>query len=245
MLPKDVRKVAHAVSNDQAVRDKIPRSIHLVWVGPHLPPTDMIASWEKKHSNGWFFVLWRDHKGWANQDQIDRRYARREYNGCADIMRYEILYKHGGFALDADSTCIKALDEGPESFLDNSCAVAAYEHEGVRPGIIGCGFLGATKGHPFFKACIDEVATQSSDLMAWKAVGPLLMGRVALRMPNQIRVYPSMMFNTPHYSGAPAVGSHPIYATQGFGSTTGYNKLRPLPCTCPECWENCLRPSWG
>lgn len=223
----------------------IPKIIHICWFGPHLAPTEMIESWSKKHSEEWLIMPWKDHTGWVNQEQINSRAKRNEWNGVCDVCRYEILYKFGGFAVDADSECLKALDAGPEDFLSNETAVACAESETVRPGIIGCGFLGAPKGHPFFKACIDEVAAQDPDLMAWKAVGPLLMGRVAAKMPNDIKVYPSRLFNPVHYSGARAPGSQEPFASQGWGSTKGYGSLRRLPCTCPQCWQTALRPSWG
>lgn len=223
----------------------IPKKLHCVWVGPHRPPQEMIDSWEKKHVNGWMYCLWRDHTGWKNQEQINHRAARNEWNGVADVMRYEILHKYGGFVVDADSECLKALDEGPIDFLGQETAVACYENESVRPGVIGCGFLGAPKEHPFFAACIEDVAKQPTGEMAWKAVGPQVMGRVAAKMPDAIKVFPAKMFNPVHYSGTPAPGDYPVYAKQGWGSTKGYGALRKLPCTCPQCWTTALRPPWG
>lgn len=227
----------------------IPKILHIVWIGPHVPPKELIDSWDKKHINGWFFMLWKDHTGWENQKEIDWYYTRRQYNGAADIMRYEILRKHGGFAVDADSECLKALDEGPFDFLGSETAVACFENETLRPGMIGCGFLGAPKDSPFFKVCVGEVklagVTQQPPPPAWDAVGPGLMGRVAKNMPDQIRVYPSRTFNPTHYTGNVAPGDGPIYAKQGWGSTKGYNSLRKIPCTCPECMTTMLRPPWG
>jgi mannosyltransferase OCH1-like enzyme len=226
---------------------RIPRILHICWVGPHAPPIEMIESWEKKHGGdrSWFFQLWRDHRqGWTCQEQIDARAAKREWNGVADIMRYEILYRFGGFAVDADSTCIKALDEGPIDFLNNATAVACFENESVRPGVIGCGFLGAPKHHPFFEACIEEVQKTDAKEMAWKAVGPLLMGRVASRMPKALKVYPARHFNPKHYSGTQAPGAHAIYAEQGWGSTKSYNSLRRVACQCEECRITFLRAPW-
>ena len=226
----------------------IPKILHLCWFGPHAPPTELIDSWAKKHpgEDGWFFTLWRDHKqGWINQKQIDARYARRDYNGVCDVIRPEILNKFGGFVVDADSECLKSLSEGPEDFIGNSTAVACYEHEHLRPGIIGCGFLGAPKGDPFFAACVEEVSHQDPGEQAWKAVGPLLMGRVASRMPEALRVYPARTFNPVHYTGAVAPGSSEIYARQMWGSTRGYGALRKMACQCPECGISALRPPWG
>lgn len=223
----------------------IEKKISIVWVGPHRPPTEMIESWAKKHSDKWLILPWKDHTGWVNQEQINARARRNEWNGVADCMRYEILYKYGGFAVDADSECLKALDAGPEDFLSSETAVACYESETARPGIIGCGFLGAPAGHPFFKACMDDVATQDPGLMAWKAVGPQCVGRVAAKMPDAIKVFPAKLFNPVHYTGAKAPGNQEPFASQGWGSTKTYNTLRKLPCTCPICWQTALRPSWG
>jgi mannosyltransferase OCH1-like enzyme len=229
-----------------AERIMIPKILHVLWVGPHNPPMELISTWETKHTDGWFFILWRDHTaGWVNQDQIQARAARREWNGVADVMRYEILHQHGGFAVDADSECLKPLSDGPEDFLNNDTAVACYESESVRPGMIGCGFLGAPKQHPFFEACVAECAVQDPREAAWKTVGPLLMGRVARRMPEALRVYPARTFNPVHYSGAVAPGDGPIYAKQHWGSTKGYGALRKMPCWCDECRITMLRPPWG
>jgi mannosyltransferase OCH1-like enzyme len=221
----------------------IEKKIHYVWVGPHRPPQEMMDTWAKMHGEDWLICPWKDHTGWINQAQIDARAARNEWNGVADCMRYEILYKFGGFCVDADSECVKSLGEG--DFCNNDTAVACFENESARPGIIGCGFLGAPKGHPFFKACIDEVATQDPSVPAWKAVGPLLMGRMAMKTPADIKVYPARAFNPTHYSGAAAPGNHPIFAKQGWGSTKGYNSLRRLPCQCPRCWTSMLNAPWS
>lgn len=223
----------------------IPKLGHLVWVGPHRPPQEMMDTWVVKNPT-MIWSIWGDHTataGWENQKQINDRASRKEWNGVADIIRYELLWRYGGICVDADSECIKPLVEG--DFFEQTTAVACYEHEGVRPGIIGCGFLGAAKAHPFFRACIDECALTEAGTQAWKAVGPQLMGRVALRMPSLLRVYPARMFNPTHYTGVLAPGDAPIFANQGWGSTKGYNALRKLACTCPDCSINMLRCPWG
>lgn len=226
----------------------IPKILNIVWVGPHSPPQEAIDTWSNKHVNGWLFTLWTDHtKGWVNQAQIDARYARQEFNGVADCMRYEILFKHGGFCVDADSTCLKALDEGPEDFLASDTALACYENELVRPGMVGCGFLGAPKAHIFFDACIDEVSKQDPREAAWKTVGPILMTKIVKELPDDIRVLPARSFNPIHHSGVKAEGTGPIYSEQHWASTVGYNKMRKFSCSCHICrnTQSMLRPSWG
>lgn len=228
----------------------IPKILHIVWVGPHDPPQEAIDTWTAAHSGdrSWFFTLWRDwQQDWRNHDQMALRASKGEWNGVADLLRYEILHKFGGFVVDADSSCLMALDEGPLDFLASDTAVACYENESVRPGIIGCGFMGAPKGHPFFGACIEEAMMQDGHAMAWKTVGPLCITKVALARPEDITVYPARTFNPEHYSGTKAPGDAPIYARQHWGSTTTYNKLRKWPCQCQVCRNTAsmIRPPWG
>ncbi len=225
----------------------IPKKLSLIWVGPHDPPTALIDSWEKKHINGWFFTLWRDHKQqWCNQQVIDHFAANRKWNAVADVMRYEILLR-GGFVMDADSECLKALDEGPENFLDSNMVLACNESESVRPGMVGCGFLGAPAASPLIQACIDACTIADLSLMPWRCVGPEMFTRIALSMPEQIRVLPAKTANPIHYSGAVAPGGDavPTYAFQHWGSTKSYNNLRRWPCQCEECRIQMIRCPWG
>ena len=69
----------------------------------------------------------------------------RELNGVADIMRYEILFNEGGIALDADSLCLRPL----EDWVLESAAFAAWEHEHIRPGLIAAGAMGRSRAMNF------------------------------------------------------------------------------------------------
>lgn len=227
---------AQAVAKERVDLPTIPKLLHVIWVGPHDPPQEAIDSWADKHVQGWLFTLWRDHQqGWENQEQMTQRAARGEWNGVADLMRYEILFKYGGFAVDADSVCVCPLDEGPEDFLHHTTAIACYENESVRPGMVGCGFLAAPRGSEFFGACIERASLEDPKEPAWKTVGPMLVTRVTAEFPDAIRIFPARMFAPEHYSGAQAPGSAAIYARQLWGTTLGYNRTRKQPCRCDIC----------
>ena len=216
----------------------IERIGHIVWVGPHDPPQECIDSWPKVNP-GITWTIWRDHTkalGWINQEQIDARAARQEWNGVADLCRLEILARCGGIAVDADSTAIKPLEEG--DFFAQEMAVACFENEQIRPGLVGCGFLGAPQGYPFFKACVEEASKQDHKEPAAKTVGPGLMTRMAQAHPDMIKVYPARSFNPKHFSGEAAPGKCPIYGNQLWGSTLGYNSMRKWPCQCQVCRNN-------
>lgn len=227
------------------VKPTIPKILHVIWIGPHDPPQDLINSWSSKHINGWFFMIWRDHQqGWANQAQIDRM---REWNGKADLMRLEILWRHGGICVDADSECLRPLDEGPEDFLGNTTAFVFAENETCRPGILGCGVMGAPKNSVFFEECVQRAALADMSQPAWKTVGPLLVTSVAKDMPALVRTYPAKWVHPVHYSNVPAPGVDQIkpYASQKWGGTRGYGSLRKFPCRCRECQVSMLRAPWG
>ena len=56
---------------------------------------------------------------------------RQVWEGVADMMRWEILDQHGGFAVDADSICIRPL----EDWLFEPRIFACWENEIARPGL--------------------------------------------------------------------------------------------------------------
>jgi mannosyltransferase OCH1-like enzyme len=220
--------------------------MHVIWIGGHDAPQKLIDSWAEMNPK-FIFTVWRDHtKGWKNQRAIDEM---REWNGKADIMRLEILAAHGGVAIDADSLALRPLEEGPEKLLENDKAFAFYENEAVRPGLVGCGVMGAPKDDPFFAACVARVAQKDMTKPAWTTVGPQMVTDVAKMMPDKIKVYPSKWVHPKHFSGAPAPGVQRInpYCEQMWGGTKGYNSLRDKPCSCRECYVggSALRPSWG
>ena len=197
----------------------IPKILHQVWIGPLPPPAEMIDTWRRAHPD-WEHRLWTNEKGWENQAAID---AMPEWNGKADIMRYEILAKHGGVALDADSICVRKLSE---SLLQHE-AFACYENEIARPGLIACGAMGGVPGAPIWKACIEACKIADTTQPAWFCVGPGLLTRVASTV-HGLHVLPARSFIPRHFSGVDAPGNATIYAAQKWGSTVGYDKFREV-----------------
>jgi mannosyltransferase OCH1-like enzyme len=173
-------------------------------------------TWRDAHPD-WEYRLWTTERGWENQAQID---VMPEWNGKADIMRYEILEREGGVLVDADSECVRALDE---SFLRHD-SFACFEHEVVRPGLIATGYVGACKHNRLMRACIDGIKPQALDLPAWMCVGPLFFTMMAHGYEG-LHVYPSRVFIPEHHTGNVAPGNATIHARQYWGSTWGYDRL--------------------
>lgn len=77
----------------------IPKILHQLWIGPKNPPINMMNTWKEKHPN-FEYIFWNENEiekrkmTFQCQKEIDEM---PEYNGKADIMRWEILYQYGGY----------------------------------------------------------------------------------------------------------------------------------------------------
>ena len=104
MHPKDPKEVIDLFKKiydknapgvvERSETPKIPKIIHQIWIGGHLPDPykDLQKSWEEKNP-GWTYKLWTD------VDVIKLKLFNQDlYNAAsntdkADILRYEILYR--------------------------------------------------------------------------------------------------------------------------------------------------------
>jgi mannosyltransferase OCH1-like enzyme len=199
----------------------IPKLLHFIWVGDETKrPDNCIASWRAMNPD-WAVKVWGNAEltgnEWINRAHMEAMYAR-EYNGVADLMRWEILHTHGGVVIDADSIAIRPLDDA----LLACEAFACWENEIVRPGLIAAGYFGSVAGNPFVKRIIDDIAAEPSVVhdMAWKTVGPQrLTDSYRKHGYSRLRIYPSHYFIPQHFSGATYEGDDPVYAHQLWGST--------------------------
>jgi mannosyltransferase OCH1-like enzyme len=113
---------------------EIPRKLHVVWIGSEIPD-----KYRKNvedfavHNPGWYVEVWLDHfetpivgafrkrasgvvSGMRNRDLYD---AEPNVAAKVDLLRYEIVHRHGGVYLDADtlSLCPGSLDRMTHAFL--------------------------------------------------------------------------------------------------------------------------------
>lgn len=199
----------------------IPRKIHIIWVGDESKrPENCIQTWRDLHPD-WEVKIWGNIElkeyGWYNARHM-KEMAPRELNGVADMMRWEIIYNEGGLVVDADSACIRRLD----NHLLEHDAFACWENELARPGLIAAGYVGASAGNEFIGQIIMDINKETSVIkdMAWKTVGPLRLTEAYKKyayMP--LSILPSHYFIPEHFSGIKYTGNGPIYARQYWGST--------------------------
>jgi mannosyltransferase OCH1-like enzyme len=199
----------------------IPKKLHFIWVGDESKrPDNCIATWRDRHP-GWEIKLWGNAElsegEWVNAAHLMEMFDI-ELNGVADMMRWEILYREGGIVLDADSICLRPLDE---QLLDCE-AFACWENEMVRPGLIAAGYFGAVAENPFVGQIILDIQKEASviDRPAWESVGPQrLTDSYRAYQYHGLRIYPSHYFIPEHFSGTRYDGPGPVYAHQLWGST--------------------------
>lgn len=196
----------------------IPRILHQVWIGPKPRPARWMDTWRRLHPD-WEYQLWDNDRvasfRMINRDKFE---ATREWCGRADIVRYEILYRYGGFYADADSECLRPLDG---AMLDDD-AFACYESERFMPGLVASGYLGATRHNPLLGALIERIRHRPLRREpAWQQFGPVLLtATIAELRYEKIRIYPSHYFIPRHYRDRREyAGPGPVYARQFWAST--------------------------
>lgn len=199
----------------------IPKTLHLIWVGDDSRrPHAFIQSWADMNPS-WQVKLWGNDDlatyGWVNAHHM-RQMAPRELNGVADMMRWEILYHEGGFLVDADSRCVRALDD---HLLEHE-SFACWESEIERPGLIAAGYVATVPGNPFFGQIIKDIEAEPSVVhdMAWRTVGPLRLTEAHRKYRyTGLTVLPSHFFIPEHFSGLKYEGPGTVYAEQYWAST--------------------------
>ena len=156
---------------------------------------------------------------WINARSYARHVPVRELNGVADLMRWEILYNEGGFVVDADSVCRRPL----EPWLFEGEAMASWENELVRPGLIAAGYVATVPENPFIGQIILDLQNtpRVDDRMAWQSVGPLfpterppsLSGTAIHRRP----AFSATSSSPRHFTGTEYAGLGPGFRRPGVG----------------------------
>lgn len=156
----------------------IPRLLHRVWVGgAEMPPAfaEFGRGFERLHPK-WEMRLWTD----ADLDELDitdaERRRARSASELSNVVRYEVLRRHGGVYLDTDVECRRPLDD----LLAGVSAFAALE----LPGRVGTALLGSVPAHRAFeRAARLARLTLGLGLHSADANGPYLMSLILEQEP--------------------------------------------------------------
>lgn len=154
----------------------IPKIFHQIWINknnPDLPEKFALYrdSWLTTHPT-WQYKLWN----LENLDFIPRRMdlinAAPNYAQIADILRYEILHRHGGVYLDTDFKCLRSIEPILKGVKNFACSEDGHS--------ISIGILGAIQGSEYMVRCVNALPNKIGLEPVAKETGPGLFTRVLL-----------------------------------------------------------------
>ena len=200
----------------------IPKILWHIWIGPNPAPVKWMQTWRDKHPE-WDYILFDNtalsNKKFYNQHLIDEYMARGKYNGVADLIRYELLYEHGGFMPEADAICLENTNELWNKDTDTCYTV--YENETIRPSYVSP-IYACNPGNKFLKNIIDELHGKTKlKSKVYQSTGNLFLAEMIEKYKPSIKIFPSHYFIPSHYTtpNTRYTGPDKIYAEQFWGST--------------------------
>lgn len=209
----------------------LPKRLGHIWIGPKPAPRDWMDTWPKTHPDWSYTVFGNDTLTgfpFRLRSLINEYAWRGAWARVQDMMRYELLYRYGGFMADADSICLHPVDD----LLDRARAYTVYDRPETDPYRGVCPILACEPQNPFVGAIIDRLATREP----WELRKPevstgnrFLMSMIREVDPatDTLKIFPTHYF-IPWQKSAPDVwydGPDRIYAEQKWGTSMwSYNR---------------------
>ncbi|TDH34806.1 hypothetical protein E2A64_13710 [Pseudohoeflea suaedae] len=180
-----------------------------------------MQSWVMRHPH-WDYVCYGNEslsEDWETKPQIEEYMKRGWYAGAADLMRYEILWRHGGYIAGSDSQCLLPVDE---LFDDGGEIYTVYENEFMR-GQMVAPIVASVPGHPFLRLIIDTLKAVDPLYLdhPWRETGNLFISELIEAHEPDIVIWPSWTLIPEHFTGRKYKGDGKVYARQMFGETQG------------------------
>lgn len=225
----------------------IPKTIHYCWLSKDPLPTEVeecIKSW-KKHMPDWTIKHWgMEEFDVQSVPFVAEAVAARKWAFAADYIRVYALYNEGGVYLDSDvlvrknmgfvlqNRAFSAVEFFPH-LAEKAWADGLVSQQGEKlvqdariHGIqIQAAILGAEKGHPFFKDCLDyynshHFSAGDDGIPREEQISPIVMAGIAEKygfkyldieqdLDEGFKLYPSSVFCSQPYLMKPtAVAVH-------------------------------------
>lgn len=209
----------------------IPKKIHQIWIGPKKMPTIWMDTFSVDYIGkftDWEYTLWTDdniNELFINFPLIKIIYdLEPTYNGKSDLLRYLILYEHGGVYVDADMVWInnKNFDEAL-SQVNSTNFFLPYEpgDKNVCGAVMGC-----AKNNKYMKKIIEELEkliivdgniskkkyTRNRNINGvCKVIGPIFLDKIYKTFEEQITIFPSVYFYPMSWHGVKSIDCHLSY----------------------------------
>lgn len=231
----------------------IPKVFHFIWVGDEEKrPEACFETWRRLNPD-FELKVWGNtefkQRAWRTKRHMEAMWQTGQLFGVADLMRWEILFDEGGFALDADSIAIEPLPD----WLFDCTAFACWENEIVSPGVIANGYFGCRAGDPLVGHLVTKLEARRhlatklvwykfrrKTVAAWKTVGPKPLTEAFHELGySKLTLLPSHFFCPRHITSKTYSGSGPVFCDQLFASSrpNGYGELSLHKSTAEELTE--------
>ena len=198
----------------------IPRIIHQTWKTEMVPPQFRAfqQSWIEKNP-GWTYMFWSDR---ALMNFVDEHYPEQLEAYCSyregvrrsDAARYMLLDHFGGVYADLDTECLETF----EPFVSENRLILAEEPPKHWPPqlrnrftidrLLFNGVMVSPAKHPLWRRLLDELPNMFGSFHTLDATGPCLLSAVVGThpKPEEIAIYPSILFTDIDHEGNPPDG---------------------------------------
>jgi mannosyltransferase OCH1-like enzyme len=186
----------------------IPRTIHHIWIGPDPLPEHhrpWMETW-KHHHPDWEHRLWTEENLPEDPIRTEIHEHLRAPVERADILRLELLYRHGGVYVDTDLECLRPIDD----------LIADQEFVGIclKPGRVTNTLIASAPGHPLLKKALREVRpmkvywTPNAKRSIKEVAGPPLLQGLVRKQPNLKLLEPPLCFPATDEERESAIAVH-------------------------------------
>jgi mannosyltransferase OCH1-like enzyme len=170
----------------------VPRIVHRIWLGPDPLPPEFASygeSWARLNP-AWEVRLWTEDTIPEDLRRPEARERLRVPAERSDILRLELLWRHGGVYFDTDIECVRPL-EPLIGGLDFFCAY-------LKPGQANNAVIGAAPGHPILDRALDEIRPREWYGYDKAAAGPEFLSSLLEDYPEVAVFAPELFYpNTP------------------------------------------------
>jgi mannosyltransferase OCH1-like enzyme len=162
----------------------VPRVLHQIWVGRDPLPKEFasyVETW-KRHHPEWEHRMWTEENLPTDLRRPEVLERIRQPAERSDILRLELLWRHGGVYVDVDMECRSSLDPhiGDAEFFT---AWIKKKVEG-RPQRVSNTFMGSVPGHPLLDRALNELRPQEWYGFDKNYSGALFFGRLVEDYPD-------------------------------------------------------------
>ncbi len=166
----------------------IPRVFHQIWLGPDRLP-DEYARYQQTwldHHPDWQLHLW-------TEDNIPHPLRRPEAAEKlrvpaerANILRLELLWRHGGVYLDTDFECLRSI----EPLIDQAELFISL----AKPGRVNNALMGSIPNHPLLDHALDQIQPRQYYGHDKAATGTRFLDPLLLDRPEVTLLAPELFY---------------------------------------------------